>query len=528
MTGPVAPTPIDADPAAVTERLHAARVPVTADLLGRIASRGAEVRAGDADRATASRDWWPMAIGWAIHGAVPARPAAVVRPTTVEQVSAVLAACTGDRVPVTAMAGRSGVCGGSVPLFGGVALDCTGLVEGLRVDEASLVADVPAGLFGPDLEAALRSTGSGYTLGHWPQSMDLSTVGGWLACRSAGQYSTRYGKIEDMVVGLQVVLADGRVVETEGRAPRAATGPNLTQLFVGSEGVLGIITGARLRVRPVPAAEGRRAYGFATFADGLDACRRVLRRGATPAVVRLYDRAESGRTFEQGDTCVLVVLDEADPGLLGATLTVVDEECAGAARLDDDLVARWLAQRNDVSQLVPLWRAGIVVDTAEVAGTWSVLPALADEVVQALSAIPGTLAASVHQSHAYPDGACLYFTFAGRRPGARDGPAPAESTVGGERGAAQGPEPGPTGSDLPWMETYYRRAWDSLTAVVAAHGAAISHHHGVGLNRSRFVPFALGSAYPVLVALKQALDPAGILNPGKLGLPSPFGDVPWT
>src|SRR6202008_3889026 len=143
----------------------------------------------------------------------------------------------------------------------------------VAVDETSLTADVRAGTFGPDLEAELGKVGDGYTLGHWPQSMDLSTVGGWIACRGAGQYSTRYGKIEDMVVGLEVVLADGRVVRTGGNAPRAATGPSLTQLFTGSEGVLGVITKAWLRVHPLPEVEGRRAYSFASFDDGLDACR---------------------------------------------------------------------------------------------------------------------------------------------------------------------------------------------------------------------------------------------------------------
>jgi alkyldihydroxyacetonephosphate synthase len=507
---PVPPTPVDAEPSAVVDRFGGPRVPVPADVVARIAACGAEVVTDDAARAAAGRDWWPVAVGWAARGQVAARPAAVVRPTTTTQVSAVLAACSTASVPVTATAGRSGVCGGSVPVFGGIALDCTGLAGAVEVDEESLIADVDAGIFGPDLESALRAVGSGYTLGHWPQSMDLSTVGGWLACRGAGQYSTRYGKIEDMVAGLTVVLADGRVVETEGRAPRAATGPNLTQLFVGSEGTLGIITGARLRVHPLPPASGRRAYGFETFDEGLDACRRVLRRGATPAVLRLYDRAESARNFERGDTCVLIVLDEADRGILDATFAVVDEECRAGGRLDDALVDRWLSHRNDVSALAPLWRAGVVVDTVEIAGRWSALPRIGRDVVEALRSIEGTIVASVHQSHAYPDGACLYFTFAGRRPEA-DGTG-ADGTGAGEPG---------------WEETYYRTAWDAATTVVECAGAAISHHHGIGLNRSRFMAGALGGGLDVLVAVKRALDPAGILNPGKLGLPTSFGEDPW-
>jgi alkyldihydroxyacetonephosphate synthase len=498
---PVAP--IDAEPSAVTERLAGGGGELDESVVSALTDAGVEVSTLVADRNDSGRDWWPLAIGWAARGQVPARPAAVARPADVAGVSAVLRAAQAGRIPVTPMAGRSGVCGGAVPVFGGIALDLTGLHGLVDLDEDSLLADVAAGTFGPDLEEALRATGSGYTLGHWPQSMDISTVGGWLACRGAGQYSTRYGKIEDMVLGLEVVLADGRVIHTEGAGPRAATGPNLTQLFVGSEGTLGVITSGRLRVHPVPTDSARRAYAFADLAAGLEACRLMLRRGATPAVLRLYDEAESRRNFDRAGTCVLIVFDEADTLLLNATMALVDEECAGAARLDDALVDRWLAERNDTSALAPLWRAGIVVDTVEVAARWSVLPALCDDVRAALREITGTIAASVHESHAYPDGACVYFTFAGRRP------EEAELDVAA------------------WPEDYYRRAWDTVMAVTRRHHAAISHHHGIGLNRGRHLAEALGPSFDVLVSVKQALDPVGILNPGKLGLPGPFGNAPW-
>jgi alkyldihydroxyacetonephosphate synthase len=499
-----APTPFEGGAEAARERFACSRVAAPERLLDLVRASGATVELGMAARAESGRDWWPIAIGWAAAGEVPARPAAVVTPTSAAQVAAILAACSADRVPVTAAGGRSGVCGGAVPLFGGLALDSRGLVGEIEVDDASLVANVPAGVNGRVLEERLRATGAGYTLGHWPQSIDLSTVGGWLACRSAGQYSTRYGKIEDMVVALEVALADGRLVRTAPVAPRAAAGPNLTQLFVGSEGMLGVITRAWLRIHPLPLAEGRRAFSWPSFGEGLDACRRILRRGATPAVLRLYDHLESERSFSHTEGCVLVVLDEADAGLLAATLAIVDDECGSAERLDDGLVAHWLSTRNDVSALAPLWRAGIVVDTAEVAGPWVSLPALADDVCTRLRALDGTLAASAHLSHAYLEGACLYFTFAGR---ATASTAPTASTAS--------------------TEQYYRRAWDAVIDVTLAHDAAISHHHGIGINRARFLPRALGDAHDVLVSLKGVLDPAGILNPGKLGIPSSFGEACW-
>jgi alkyldihydroxyacetonephosphate synthase len=480
----------------VRAHLSAAEVRVDDTLLTRLRSVCADVTVEPAAVAEASRDWWPLAMVWALDGEVAARAAAVARPTSTEETAAVLRVCNEARVPVTAAAGRSGVCGASVPVHGGLVLDLCALAGIVDVDQESLVLDVLPGTFGTWLEHTLRAE-HGATLGHWPQSIDLSTVGGWLACRSAGQYSTRYGKIEDMVVGLDVVLADGRVVHTGG-APRAAVGPDLTQLFVGSEGTLGVITGARLRLHPAPRMERRAAFGFRTFSDGIDACRSVLHRGATPAVLRLYDAAEADRSYQTGDRNVLLVLDEGDGELVEGVMDVVLEECvdAGAEILDAELVGRWLERRNDVAALEALISRGYVVDTMEVAARWAALPKMYAEATDAILAVGGTLVASAHLSHSYPDGACLYFTFAGQP-------------------AAEG------------REAYYRAAWDAGTAAVLAAGGALSHHHGVGLNRARFVRDALGEAFDVLVAVKQALDPHGILNPGKLGLPDPFGGVGW-
>jgi alkyldihydroxyacetonephosphate synthase len=478
---------------AVTAHLAARRVEVPDASLARLRGACASVATDAETLREASRDWWPMAMIWALDREVAGLAAAVARPTSVDEVQAVLRVCDEDRVPVTTAAGRSGVCGASVPVHGGVVLDTCGLAGISSVDHDSMVLDVRAGTFGDVLEDELRAT-HGVTVGHWPQSVALSTVGGWLACRGAGQYSTRYGKIEDIVVGLDVVLADGQPIHTGG-APRAAVGPDLTQLFVGSEGTLGVITGARLRLHATPAATRSAAWGFASFAAGLDACRRVLQRGATPAVLRLYDRVEGQRSFQTGDVAPLLVLDEGDPTVVDAVLSVVGDECRDATPLDPQLVERWLDHRNDVSALEALIQRGVVVDTMEIAARWRDLPSIYDAATTALREVPGTVLASAHQSHSYRDGACLYFTFAGQ-------------------------------IEPPERETYYHAAWDAGTRAVLGHRGALSHHHGVGLNRARFVREALGDAFDVLAAVKGTLDPHGILNPGKLGLPSPFGVSP--
>ncbi len=491
---PVAPIQISGGAAAAGSRFDDSAVQIDQATMDRLRSVCAVIDEDPESTAEASRDWWPLAMIWATAGQLAQRGAAVARPGTPEEVADVLKVCNDARIPVTAAGGRSGVAGASVPRHGGLVLDTCGL-NGIRdVDDTSLIVDVLAGTFGDRYENELRND-HGLTGGHWPQSMTLSTVGGWLACRGAGQLSTRYGKIEDIVVGLDVVLADGRIIHTGGH-PRAAVGPDLNQIFVGSEGTLGVITGARLRAHPAPVAQRVAAYSFASFEEGLDWCRRILRRGATPAVLRLYDAIESDRHYQTGDRdSVAIVMDEGDDVIIDASMSVVaaEAERSGAQTLSDDLVSAWFKDRNNVAALETLISRGFVVDTMEVSASWSQVAAVSEGALRVLREIPGVIAASAHCSHSYTDGACLYFTFAAQ-------------TAEDER------------------EATYNRIWEQGTRKVLELGGSLSHHHGVGLNRSRFVSEALGGAMAVVESVKDALDPNGILNPGKLGLVSPFGN----
>lgn len=462
--------------------------PSSVELLDDLEKAGVSFDIGAHCRAAHGRDWWPLSIPDVAAGRVPHWPGVVVFPVSTEQVSQVLKTANRHAIPVTAQGGRSGVLGGAVAADGAIALDLTGLHRVLLLDEISGTMSVEAGVFGPELERYANERG--WTVGHFPQSFNLATVGGWLACRGAGQYSNRYGKIEDIVRGLTVVLASGDVIELGDHGPRQAVGPDLLQLFVGSEGTLGVITRATLVLHRLAPSTQQAAFGFISFEEGLDACRRILQRDAHPAVLRLYDDTESRRVFDESLN-VLVVLDEGDPALVAATMGIVEQECAVATALPGELVDTWLEHRNDVSALAPLWEHGIVVDTIEVAGAWAILETLRHRVSEALRSLEPTLVVSVHQSHAYLDGACLYFSFAGRP----DGDATA----------------------------YYRLAWDVATKAALSSGATLSHHHGVGHNRARFVKEAIGSAYPLLASLKKLLDPTNIMNPGVLGI----GAEPW-
>jgi len=498
------PTPpkwtVDCPPGAGPASLQGTVVTVPPGALDELRAASVAVHTDRDEVIRRTRDWWAGTSIGETDGE-PATPEAVVVEAADEgQVARIVRICRSHGIPVTASAGRSNVLGAALPVFGGVVLDVCRLNRITGFDAESMIVEVQAGMFGDLFEKELQDT-HGATTGHWPSAFAISTVGGWVACRGAGQLSTRYGKIEDMVVGLDVVLPDGSTA-TFGSYPRAATGPDLRQLFIGSEGTLGVITRVRLRTHRLPSYAVGVAFGFDTFAAGLNACREILQRGATPAVLRLYDEQESGVHFDRPDTSLLLVADEGDPVLVDATMAVVREVCgylASEALDGDATLARWLDERMVTGKSADgfVRGPGFVADTCEIAAAWSALPKIYEEVVAAIEAVPGTLRASAHQSHAYSDGACIYFSLRGDVERSR-------------------------------RREWYRAAWDAANEVLLRHGAAISHHHGCGLVRGPYLPAALGSGFTTLVAIKDAIDPTGIMNPGKLGLPSRFGESPWS
>ena len=444
------------------------------------------------DRVEHGRDWWPLAMHWALSGKTVTAPSGVCRVQHVDQVVQIVAVCARHAIPITVAGGRSGVSGASIPVAGGIVIDTVDLAGIVEVDAESGLVCVLPGTFGPALEDELR-THHRLTVGHFPQSFAISTVGGWVASRGAGQYSTRYGTIADMVAGLEVVLPDATVV-TFAPQPASSTGADLSSLFIGSEGTLGVVTKVWLRCHPAPAYESRATYTFASFTDGVAAMRDTIRAGATPAVLRLYDETESKRSHGgDGANCVLLVLDEGHPRIVDSAMHVIAESAAvhGGVAHADDRVHHWLEHRNDTDALQALTRRGFIVDTMEVAAPWSAIATVEAAVKNAAATCAGLRVASCHQSHSYLDGGCLYFTF-----------------------VLQLDDP-----TIAHIELAYVELWNTVQRAALAAGANLAHHHGIGLNRRRFLREALGSAHDLWMTIKRAIDPQHIMNPGKMGDP---------
>lgn len=319
-----------------------------------------------------TRDWWAGSMIGETAG-IPATPSAViVKVSTTEQVQAVLRLSDAHDLPVTVSAGRSNVTGAALPVRGGIVLDVCELNRFVSFDEASQIVEVEAGMFGDVFEEMIQ-TKFGMTMGHWPSSYGISTVGGWVACRGAGQLSTRYGKIEDMVYGMDVVLADGSLI-TVGESTRAAVGPDLQQLIIGSEGTLGVITTIRFKLHRLPSHGRATAYGFPTLAAGLEACRQIMQQGANPAALRLYDNLESGVQFDLPEQNVLLVADEGTLEIVDAGLEISERICAETGvKLDDAVIfERWLDTRYLTGKSAEGFKRspGFVADTLEMIGRW--------------------------------------------------------------------------------------------------------------------------------------------------------------
>jgi alkyldihydroxyacetonephosphate synthase len=428
-------------------------------------------------------------------------PDAVLLPANEDEVLAILKYCTEHLIAVVPFGGGTSVVGGVDPIRGQftsvISLDLRRLNALHWLDEISGEAELGAGLTGPDAEELLGA--QGHSIGHFPQSFRFATIGGYAATRSSGQDSAGYGRFNDMVRGLQVVTPVG--VLDLGRAPESAAGPDLREVFSGSEGLFGIITRVRLRVHPTPETVRYEAWSFPDFETGAAALRAVVQTGTGPTVIRLSDEAETGVNLattesigEQQITggCLSITLFEgtAEHTESRHAETRALMQAHGATSLGEGPARAWEHGRFNAPYLRDsLLAAGALCETLETATTWSNLGNLKSAVTEALTttlAESGTPALVMcHISHIYTTGASLYFTI-----------------VAGQRGDAF----------EQWM-TAKTAACEAITRV----GATITHHHAVGADHRPYMTAEIGPlGVKVLQAVKDVVDPAGILNPGKL------------
>jgi alkyldihydroxyacetonephosphate synthase len=499
-----------------------------------------------------STDLWPRANVLKLSGQLPAaRPDAVVWPRTPEALARALAVAAEAGIAVVPYGAGSGVCGGTVPVREGLVIDVKRMNRLVSIDDVSLTVDVEAGMNGQHLEEALNERG--FTLGHFPSSIMCSTVGGWIACRSAGQYSSRYGKIEDMVLSMDVALPDGSIVAVDGTQPHPGA-PDWCQLLLGSEGTLGIVLRARLRIHPLPATRRFRGFRFMQLEAGLEAMRDAMQAGLRPSVMRLYDpldtfinnfsawlkgkpgggtRAEPGGPFGRAVAqlvedagglasslsgsalktllahpalllramdrmpigCMLVTGFEGEDARVRTDIEAMGELArrAGGSDLGPGPGEHWYSHRYSVSfKLTRIFGIGAFAETLEVAGLWRDVPRIYREVREG---IRNRVVVMAHFSHAYREGCALYFTVSG---------------------AASDPKALPELYD-----------WTVKTALARAMGAGstASHHHGIGIMKRDWAQEDFRGGGTLYAAIKAGLDPSGLMNPQKIYPPAvPFDE----
>ena len=440
-------------------------------------------------------------------------PDAVVAPSDSAQLAPLLAACAEHGVAVIPFGGGTSVVGGVEALPGdhhaAISLDLSRLDAIVDVDTTSLTATVEPGIFGPALERQLAR--AGLTLGHFPQSFEYSTVGGWVATRSAGQASTGYGRIDELVEAVRCVTPAGELATRD--APASAAGPSLRELIVGSEGVLGVISSTTLRVRPAPAKQHYEAWSLPSFEAGAQAFRALEQAGASPDVARLSDEEETRLTMALGSSGGIA----AKLGRLYLRTAGHEHGCIAFTGFDggaDDIARRraptaeimrahgavtlgarpgrsWLRSRFAAPYLRDeLMDRGVMVETLETATTWSNLHnlygAVGDALRKSLADAGTPPAVMCHISHLYPSGASLYFTFIARQ--------------------RQGEE-----------IAQWRAAKTAACDAIVTAGGTITHHHAVGADHRAWMPAEIGSlGIDVLRSVKDRVDPTGIMNPGKL------------
>ena len=450
-----------------------------------------EILTDEEDRLVYSHGCYPREYKWILQGKYPHVTDGVLLPSDAGEISEILRVANELKIGIIPYGGGSGICGGTIPYEGQIILDTKKLTD-FSVNAVNMTARGGAGLSGAEFENELNLRG--FTSGHYPQSFQSACLGGMVSTRAIGTFSTKYGKMDDMVTALEVVLPTGELLRTH-EAPKRSSGPELLQIFLGGEGVYGIVTSVEMKIYPVAEKRIFATYTFPTTEDGLDALRTVMHHGLRPAVVRLYDETEAEHKiaqyrFERGYALLILIFE----GYCEATeleARKTDEICrAHLGRNKGETASKeWFATRFSTKKMLDYdaLRGG-TSDAIEVAAPWDRIADVWREMRSAL--IPFCEVVDCHFSHIYHSGASVYVIFHSRSGG--------DDIAGEER---------------------YLKCLAIACETSAKYGGNVSHHHGIGTAKAGFMALEHGeSGVGVMKKIKDALDPNGILNKGVLGL----------
>jgi alkyldihydroxyacetonephosphate synthase len=412
-------------------------------------------------------------------------PDYVVWPETTEQVAEVVRIANKHKLAITPYCGGSGPAGAAIPMYGGITVDVKKLLK-LSIDEHNLTVTCGTGYIGQELENLLNA--KGFTYGHIPQSSYCSGIGGFISAGSAGMLSTKYGKVSDMVLGLEVVLPNAKIIRTKP-APRSAAGPNLNHLFIGSEGTMGIITEATLVIHPMPEERRFRGMVFPNLHSAFETARLLLRKGLRPAAMRVSDEKESKDFYGLEGSLFLFAFDGFKELVdLEESTALKIAESMGGRDLGPEPGNRWWNHRFTLAYpkdpRINWLRVGSVWDTA---GSFDQMELIHKEMGKAVSKYKGMWYAA-HFSHWYKSGAMMYpYVFLD------------------------------AASEEEMVDLFFKVQRTVMEAILKV-GGTINHHHGVGISHAPFMVNEFGASFDVLQSIKKTIDPNNIMNPGKLGL----------
>ena len=436
-----------------------------------------------------SKDSTLLGFNWTLQEKIAGLPDFITWPENEKQISEILKLANKEKIPIIPFGEGSGVVGGAIAIYGGIIIDMKKFNTILEINDKDLTVTVESGTNGMNLERYLNA--KGYTSGHIPQSLYFSSVGGWIAHRSAGQFSTKYGKIEDIVMGMEVILPQGDFIKFKPIV-RASTGPQFDKLFIGGEGTLGIVTKATLKIWPNPEKKTLLSYAFPSIEDSFNATRQILRENIYPAVIRIYDQFETLRHFPNIDNAkdkvMVIFVCEGNAKLVDLEEIITREKCEKNSGLDCGIypVEHWFETRFRITETSVMPPYKIVFDTIEIASLWDNASNIYHSVIESMNKLEGIILITAHVSHFYPNGVGIYFTFGG---------APRKEQT-----------------DL----EFYQECWNTTIKAVLEAGGSIAHHHGIGINRSHWMESEWGTAMNTLRNIKHLLDPNNILNPGKI------------